>query len=81
MPQVDPRSGEEPLERDPAQHTLNHLGFAVSGLDRYVDFYDLLLREEPILRNVWDFGYVCADRRLPRRQARHRFCSGCQASP
>ena len=29
-----------------------------SDIDRSVDFYDLLLREEPILRNVWDFGYV-----------------------
>lgn len=38
--------------------TLDHVGFAVSDLDRSSDFYTLLLGEEPLLRKVWDVEYV-----------------------
>jgi catechol 2,3-dioxygenase-like lactoylglutathione lyase family enzyme len=37
---------------------LDHVGFAVSSLDRSIEFYNLLLGEEPILRKVWDVEYV-----------------------
>jgi catechol 2,3-dioxygenase-like lactoylglutathione lyase family enzyme len=37
---------------------LDHVGFAVSELDRSIAFYTLLLGEEPILRKVWDVEYV-----------------------
>jgi catechol 2,3-dioxygenase-like lactoylglutathione lyase family enzyme len=36
----------------------DHVGFAVSDLDRSSDFYTLLLGEEPFLRKVWDVGYI-----------------------
>jgi catechol 2,3-dioxygenase-like lactoylglutathione lyase family enzyme len=37
---------------------LDHIGFAVSSLDRSVDWYSFLLDEPPILRKVWDVEYV-----------------------
>ena len=37
---------------------LDHIGFSVTDLDRSIDFYNLLLGEEPILRKVWDVEYV-----------------------
>jgi catechol 2,3-dioxygenase-like lactoylglutathione lyase family enzyme len=37
---------------------LDHVGFAVSNLDRSVEFYSLLLGESPTLRKVWDVEYV-----------------------
>jgi catechol 2,3-dioxygenase-like lactoylglutathione lyase family enzyme len=37
---------------------LDHVGFAVTSLDRSVPFYTLLLGEEPFLRKVWDVPYV-----------------------
>ena len=57
---------------------LDHVGFAVSSLDRSVTFYTELLGEGPVLRKVWDVEYVgrivgypgvkldCAFWRLPR---------------
>jgi catechol 2,3-dioxygenase-like lactoylglutathione lyase family enzyme len=37
---------------------LDHVGFAVSSLDRSVTFYTELLGEGPVLRKVWDVEYV-----------------------
>jgi lactoylglutathione lyase len=37
---------------------VDHIGFAVSDVDRSSDFYTLLLGEEPFLRKVWEVGYV-----------------------
>jgi catechol 2,3-dioxygenase-like lactoylglutathione lyase family enzyme len=37
---------------------LDHVGFAVSSLDRSIPFYTLLLGEAPVLRKVWDVEYV-----------------------
>jgi len=37
---------------------LDHIGFAVGDLDRSCRFYTLLLGDEPILRKVWERGYV-----------------------
>jgi catechol 2,3-dioxygenase-like lactoylglutathione lyase family enzyme len=42
----------------PPFDALDHVGFAVSDLDRSVDFYTLLLEEPPSLRKVWDVEYV-----------------------
>jgi catechol 2,3-dioxygenase-like lactoylglutathione lyase family enzyme len=41
-----------------AYTALDHVGFAVSSLDRSVSFYSLLLGEEPLLRKTWDAEYV-----------------------
>lgn len=38
--------------------TLDHVGFSVADLDRSCAFYTLLLGEPPILRKVWEVGYV-----------------------
>jgi catechol 2,3-dioxygenase-like lactoylglutathione lyase family enzyme len=38
--------------------TLDHVGFAVSDLDRSIEFYSLLLDEPPMLRKVWDLPYL-----------------------
>ena len=38
--------------------TLDHIGFSVADLDRSSAFYELLLGEAPILRKVWEVGYV-----------------------
>lgn len=37
---------------------LDHVGFAVSDLDRSIAFYTLLLEEPPMLRKVWDLPYL-----------------------
>jgi catechol 2,3-dioxygenase-like lactoylglutathione lyase family enzyme len=37
---------------------LDHVGFAVSSLDRSVGFYTELLGSDPVLRKVWDTEYV-----------------------
>jgi catechol 2,3-dioxygenase-like lactoylglutathione lyase family enzyme len=37
---------------------LDHVGFAVSDLDRSVDWYTFFLEEPPLLRKVWDVEYV-----------------------
>jgi catechol 2,3-dioxygenase-like lactoylglutathione lyase family enzyme len=37
---------------------LDHVGFAVSDLDRSVDWYTFFLDEPPILRKTWDVEYV-----------------------
>jgi catechol 2,3-dioxygenase-like lactoylglutathione lyase family enzyme len=37
---------------------LDHVGFAVSDLDRSVDWYTFLLGEPPLLRKTWDLEYV-----------------------
>jgi catechol 2,3-dioxygenase-like lactoylglutathione lyase family enzyme len=37
---------------------LDHIGFAVSSLDRSVSFYSFLLGEEPVLRDTWEVEYV-----------------------
>jgi catechol 2,3-dioxygenase-like lactoylglutathione lyase family enzyme len=37
---------------------LDHVGFAVSDLDRSVEWYTRFLGEEPVLRKVWEPGYV-----------------------
>jgi catechol 2,3-dioxygenase-like lactoylglutathione lyase family enzyme len=37
---------------------LDHVGFSVADLDRSCAFYELLLGEAPILRKVWEVGYV-----------------------
>jgi catechol 2,3-dioxygenase-like lactoylglutathione lyase family enzyme len=42
----------------PAFEALDHVGFAVSDLDRSVEFYSVLLEEPPLLRKVWDVEYV-----------------------
>jgi catechol 2,3-dioxygenase-like lactoylglutathione lyase family enzyme len=39
-------------------HALDHVGFSVADLDRSLAFYTLLLGEEPILRKIWEVGYV-----------------------
>ena len=37
---------------------LDHIGFAVSNLDRSVEWYTFFLDEPPILRKTWDVEYV-----------------------
>jgi catechol 2,3-dioxygenase-like lactoylglutathione lyase family enzyme len=37
---------------------LDHIGFAVSDLDRSVEWYTRFLGEGPVLRKVWEPGYV-----------------------
>jgi catechol 2,3-dioxygenase-like lactoylglutathione lyase family enzyme len=37
---------------------VNHVGFAVSDIDRSVEWYTFLLDEEPYLRGRWDVEYV-----------------------
>jgi catechol 2,3-dioxygenase-like lactoylglutathione lyase family enzyme len=37
---------------------LDHVGFAVSDLDRSVDWYTFLLGKPPVLRRTWDVEYV-----------------------
>jgi len=37
---------------------LDHVGFAVSDLDRSVAWYSFFLDEEPALRKLWDVEYV-----------------------
>ncbi|HZQ65431.1 MAG TPA: VOC family protein [Gaiellaceae bacterium] len=37
---------------------LDHVGFAVSDLDRSVEWYTFFLGEPPILRKTWDVEYV-----------------------
>lgn len=37
---------------------LDHVGFAVSSIERSIPFYTRLLGEEPLLRKVWDVEYV-----------------------
>lgn len=37
---------------------LDHVGFAVSSLERSIPFYNFLLGEEPVLRKIWDHEYV-----------------------
>jgi catechol 2,3-dioxygenase-like lactoylglutathione lyase family enzyme len=37
---------------------LDHVGFAVSNLDRSASFYTELLGSDPVLRKVWDVEYV-----------------------
>jgi catechol 2,3-dioxygenase-like lactoylglutathione lyase family enzyme len=37
---------------------LDHVGFAVSDLNRSIAFYTHLLGDEPLLRKVWDVEYV-----------------------
>jgi catechol 2,3-dioxygenase-like lactoylglutathione lyase family enzyme len=37
---------------------LDHVGFAVSDLDRSSQFYTALLGEEPFLRKIWDVPYL-----------------------
>jgi catechol 2,3-dioxygenase-like lactoylglutathione lyase family enzyme len=38
--------------------TLDHVGFTVSDLDRSVEWYTRLLGEDPVLRKVWEAGYI-----------------------
>jgi catechol 2,3-dioxygenase-like lactoylglutathione lyase family enzyme len=38
--------------------SVDHVGFAVSNLDRSVEWYTRFLGEEPFLRKVWEVGYV-----------------------
>ena len=37
---------------------LDHVGFAVSDLDRSVEWYSFFLADAPILRKTWDVEYV-----------------------
>lgn len=37
---------------------LDHVGFSVADLDRSIAFYTLLLGEDPILRKIWEVGYI-----------------------
>ncbi len=37
---------------------LDHIGFAISDLDRSQEWYTRLLGEGPVLRKVWEVGYV-----------------------
>jgi catechol 2,3-dioxygenase-like lactoylglutathione lyase family enzyme len=37
---------------------LDHIGFAVSSLDRAVEWYTFFLDEPPALRKTWDVEYV-----------------------
>lgn len=37
---------------------LDHVGFAVSDLDRSIEWYSTLLDEAPVLRKTWDAEYV-----------------------
>jgi catechol 2,3-dioxygenase-like lactoylglutathione lyase family enzyme len=37
---------------------LDHIGFAVSDLDRSSDWYTFFLDQSPILRKTWDVEYV-----------------------
>ena len=37
---------------------LDHVGFAVTDLDRSIPFYSRLLELEPVLRKTWDVEYV-----------------------
>jgi len=38
--------------------TLDHVGFAVSDLDRSVEWYSFLLGKPPVVRKTWDLEYV-----------------------
>jgi catechol 2,3-dioxygenase-like lactoylglutathione lyase family enzyme len=37
---------------------LDHVGFAVGGLDRSVEWYTFFVGEPPLLRKTWDVEYV-----------------------
>jgi catechol 2,3-dioxygenase-like lactoylglutathione lyase family enzyme len=37
---------------------LDHVGFAVTNLDRSVEWYTFLLGSAPVVRKVWDLEYV-----------------------
>jgi catechol 2,3-dioxygenase-like lactoylglutathione lyase family enzyme len=37
---------------------LDHVGFAVSDLDRSVEWYTRFLGDGPVLRKIWEPGYV-----------------------
>lgn len=37
---------------------MDHVGFTVSDLDRSIEWYTRLLGEEPIMRKVWEPGYI-----------------------
>jgi catechol 2,3-dioxygenase-like lactoylglutathione lyase family enzyme len=37
---------------------LDHIGFAVSDLDRSVEWYTFFLGDPPVLRKVWDVPYL-----------------------
>jgi catechol 2,3-dioxygenase-like lactoylglutathione lyase family enzyme len=52
--QFDDRSGDARLSFG----ALDHVGFAVSDLDRSSDWYTRLLGEEPFVRHVVESGYI-----------------------
>jgi catechol 2,3-dioxygenase-like lactoylglutathione lyase family enzyme len=44
---------------------LEHVGFAVSSLDRSVEWYSAFLEQRPKLRKVWDVEYLGRVLRMP----------------
>ena len=44
---------------------LDHVGFAVSSLDRSVEWYSKFLEAPPVLRKVWDVEYIARMLRIP----------------